>query len=187
MSPVSLHEFFAASASVSGALIGLLFVAISVSPERLTADDASQVHRVRASAALSAFTNSLVISLFALITGLGLAWVAFVTGVLGVLFVASSLLSIRRLRLRQSEGPRDALFLLGMMIALGFQLYYAVRLIIHAHDVGAARGVAVVVVVSSLFGISRAWELIGGPRIGMGGEVKAMLVGRRGSGDGGST
>jgi len=33
MTTASAHEFFAGSASVAGALIGLLFVAISVAPE----------------------------------------------------------------------------------------------------------------------------------------------------------
>jgi hypothetical protein len=65
--PVSFHDFFGGCASVAGALIGLLFVALSVSPEKLTGDDVRAEHQVRAGAAFSALVNTLVIALVALL------------------------------------------------------------------------------------------------------------------------
>ena len=70
--PVSFHDFFSGCATVAGALIGLLFVALSVSPEKLTGDDARAEHQVRAGAAFSALVNTLVIALVALLPGASL-------------------------------------------------------------------------------------------------------------------
>ena len=69
MVPPSFHDFFSGCATIAGALIGLLFVAISVSPEKLTGDTARTDHQVRAGAAFSALVNTMVIALVALLPG----------------------------------------------------------------------------------------------------------------------
>ncbi|MFZ1996221.1 MAG: hypothetical protein WAU75_19075 [Solirubrobacteraceae bacterium] len=176
MIPESFHDFFVAAAGVAGALVGLLFVAVSVTQERLAKGGESQVHRVRASAALTAFSNALAVSLFVLIPGIGVAWPATVAAILGLFFVAASVLSLIRLRREHGARPRDALFLVVQAVTFVIQLTAGVSAIGSTVDVGATRTVAIVVIVSFLIGIARAWELIGGPEIGLGHELR--LLGR---------
>jgi hypothetical protein len=117
--PDRFHEFFLASAGVAGALVGLLFVAISVAPERPLAEDAAQSHRVRASAALTAFSNALTVSLFALVPGVNLGCPALVVAIVGLAFTAASLVSLLRLRRSPPGELRDSGFLIGLVVVFG--------------------------------------------------------------------
>jgi hypothetical protein len=178
MAPDSLHDLFFAAAGVAGALIGLLFVAISVEHERLTARDADQVHRVRARSALSAFVNALIVSLFALVPDSSLGIAAAWSGTLGLLFVVGSVLSVRRAsRTRESTTGhvRQLTFLIVMIVVFSAQVLNGARLIAHSHDPGAANWIAVIVIVCFLLGIYRSWELIGGPEIGFGHELAELV------------
>jgi hypothetical protein len=186
--PDDLHEFFLASGGVAGTLIGLLFVAISVAADRLARQEAaSQFYRIRASAALTAFTNPLAVSLFALIPGPRIGTTALVVAVLGLIFVAAALVSLIRRRLIRRETLRDALFLVSLFVVFVIQLIEGIVVIVTPGDSGAVNAIAVLVTVCFLIGVGQAWELVGGPSFRLTHEVSALVHSRQNGGAEGKT
>ena len=59
-------DFLSGAATVGGTLVGLLFVALSVSPERLRGDTASVEHQAVAVTAFTALVDTLFVSLIGL-------------------------------------------------------------------------------------------------------------------------
>ncbi|HWH67042.1 MAG TPA: hypothetical protein VNS99_13145, partial [Gaiellales bacterium] len=90
MIPEEFREFFVASAGATGALVGLLFVAVSVLPELAQQAGTRVEFRSRSSAALLVFTNALVVSLAALVPGVSLGWWVIASGVVVLAFAAAT-------------------------------------------------------------------------------------------------
>jgi hypothetical protein len=176
MVPENLHDFFVASGGVAGALIGLLFVAISVSANRIAREEAkAQPHRIRASAALSAFINALAVSLFGLLPGEKIGWTSVAVSLSGLVFIVAAVLSLIRLRGINLKTARDMVFLAGLLVVFTIQLVEGLTVVNDPTNSGAVDTIAFLVVVCFLIGVSRSWELIGGPDIGFTREITQLL------------
>jgi hypothetical protein len=153
-------------------------VAISVSADRLAeAREGTQVHRIRASAALTAFINALLVSLLALIPGHKIGPTSVAVAIVGLLFVVAALLSLIRLRQTRVRTLREAAFLVGLVVTFVIQLIQGIDISLHPADSGAVNTIAILVALSFLAGIDRAWELVGGPSFGISRELVALLRG----------
>jgi hypothetical protein len=151
-------EFFSGSATVAGALVGLLFVALSVSPERLRGDTASLEHQAIAATAFTALVDALFVSLIGLQPGGGLRYGAVILGGLGL--TSSCGLAVRLWRSRSAAGlSRRWPYLLSIIIGV----YTAQVVTGFAGGTGTGEADLSVTFVYIMFGtgISRCWELLG--------------------------
>ena len=153
------REFFVAAAGAAGALIGLLFVAVSVFPERARQAQTQVAFHNRASAALLVFTNALVLSLAALVPGTTLGWWAIWMSATVVIFVAATVRSLIGATGRRSTRGGSLGVVFALLLIAGFELYAGIRLV--AGDGTAMSTLSYVLIGDLLVGISRAWQLVG--------------------------
>lgn len=134
----------------------------------------TQIHRVRAAAALVAFTDALAVSLFALIPEKKVGPATLVVAVLGLLFISGSLLSLIRVRRLRWHDLLDVAFLPGSLATFVIQLIAGAQVIADPADASAVQLISILVVVCFLIGIACAWELIDGPSVGLRHEISAL-------------
>jgi hypothetical protein len=158
--PEEYRDFFVAATGAAGALIGLLFVAVSVFPEHARRATTRVQFHSRASAALLVFTNALVISLAALVPGVSLGWWAVIAGGTMILFALGTARSVAAAA-RRREARGDAIWLvLGLLVIGGFEVHAGARLVTGL-DLDAVQTLNYVVIGDLAYGISRAWQLVG--------------------------
>jgi hypothetical protein len=173
VTPGSFDTFFGASAGVAGALVGLLFVAMSVASERFQGEEGDRVHQIRALAAFTAFTNALGVSLVAVIPDVEVGWAAILLGLVAASLSVASILALTPIR--HSEPDRDTHFLLGPALVYVAQVGVGIWLVAAPHSEPPVGVLCIGVVFCFLAGISRAWEVIGGPSVGLFAELRSAL------------
>ena len=114
------YPFFGGAATVAGALIGLLFVALSLPPERLR-DAGSIEHQAIAATAFTALVDALFVSLIGLQPGGGLQHGAVIFGALGLSSTVGLNLRLWRNRHLAHLSNRWPLFLVVIMAVYAAQ------------------------------------------------------------------
>lgn len=167
MVPSSYISFFAGSAQAAAALVGLLFVAVSVDPERIIKRGAAPERQAVAESAFTALVNAFFISLGGLVPAVHL-------GVVVLWMSIASLVDTVSLawRLRPSHIAVLPLVRRYSLIVFGFVLYGTELLVgIQLQRTPGARGllsnlVGLLFAVFAL-GIGRSWELLGARKGGI--------------------
>jgi hypothetical protein len=155
----SYADFFTAAASVAGALTGLLFVALSVRPERLRGGSENSLeHQAIAATAFTALIDALFVSLAGLTPGGGTMLISLIMGLLGLSSTAG--LAARLWRARQAVALSQRWpFLLTVILAM----YLAQVILALVYRSAADSDSASVDFILAMFavGIARSWELLG--------------------------
>jgi hypothetical protein len=168
MSSGAFANFFLASAGAGAALVGLLFVAVSVAPEQPFAPGSSPERRAVATAAFTALANAFFVSLGALIPTAGLGWFALAVGgssIVSTLQLGAVL--VRRPHVGRVSRVRSLTLVAASLIVFGWQVYTGDLLIHNEADIGAITTLAYLMLASHGIGLGRAWELLGAPRRGL--------------------
>jgi hypothetical protein len=173
VTPADYHDFFLGSVTMGGALVGLLFVAVSVNPGGIR-EQGALAKRVQATSALSAFLSPLFISLVALLPGSSpIGPTAVALGIGG----AFTMLSLLLLTLRRHHGASIWARISMTVLIAGQLVAYVIQIILGAELIGkpAAAGplstLTTLLIIFFAFGVTRTWEYVDGLPLGQWGAV----------------
>jgi hypothetical protein len=153
--------FFTAMAGVGATLFGLIFLVISIKPEVTRSETTSVLRQVQVSSSYIALLNPLVISLMALLPRETIDTTTMTMSSLGLL--TTIVMGIFLLRDSKSEVRKlwPVFSLLLGLVMYGFEVFYGIRLDRAPGDSATLHNLATLLVLIYLYGIARAWDLVG--------------------------
>jgi heme/copper-type cytochrome/quinol oxidase subunit 4 len=157
MVPSSYNAFFTAIATGAAALIGLLFVAVSVRDDTIFGPKAVPGGEALAITAFTGLVNSLLIALLALIPQDNVGYGAVILAVV-------SIWSIIQLH-NQLHWARSTFLLSFAVVAYLLQLGYGIALLVKPHDSNSVNNISYVLFATLVFSLQRAWSLLRGKHI----------------------
>lgn len=162
MIPQEFLTFFAASVTADGALIGLLFVAISIEPEHTFGPEAKLERELAANGAFAGLINAFLISMIALIPNLNIGWAVVVIAAISLLNTLVH--AVDKLRRGQQAFMSSLLFTIGGLLIYGLEIIYGVQLIQQPHNTDGLYSLIFVLVADYGVVLARSWTLLGGER-----------------------
>jgi hypothetical protein len=173
MVPEAFNNFFLASAGIGATLVGLIFVAVSIAPEHIVQANAPIERQAMAASSFTALLNAFFISLGALIP-VNIGTLTLIMSTLGLTnssFLAWNLLKERE---RWQNVVRRVFLILVSFIIYGFEFYNGILIIKEPDNVGNFYVLAVLLLSVYGIGLTRAWELLGARRFGLGGWLSPL-------------
>lgn len=161
MVPEVFVNLLVGSMGASAVLIGLLFVAVSIAPERIVGDKASAEQQAVAASAFMALTDAFFVSLAALIPKTNIGYAAVALSIIALVNTSS----LGRLLWRR-ERRRITLALVSLVV-YALQLWYGIELIRTPGDADPIYALVYLFIAIYAIGLTRAWELLGARRQGL--------------------
>jgi hypothetical protein len=101
-----------------------------------------------------------------------------VLGVIGIFFSAAGIRTTLALPIPGQRRRSQFALIAGLLVTFGFELAFAIALVLKSHRTWAVSDLGDVLIVSVLIGIARAWELVGNWDTGVLSSI-ALLAGRQ--------
>jgi len=162
VTPQPYQGFLVASTQAAAALIGLLFVSISLAPERVFGTDAEATRQAQALSAFTALANVFFVSFGSLVPDLPLGVLVVVAGLIAEAQTLALLFALGDWR-REGALSRGITLFLGSAVLYAFEIRAGVRLLQVRADPGALTGLLELLLFGYAIGLARAWELLGAP------------------------
>jgi hypothetical protein len=157
MVPDRYDLYFATVATAAAALIGLLFVAISLREESIFGGKAKAAGEALAILAFIGLVNSFTVALLALIPGTN-------AGIAAIVLAVVSIVGVMRMNNRLHTA-RNGLVLAITLAAYGAQAVYGIVLIAQPHAAGGLLSLAYILFVTLVVSLQRAWSLLRGQHL----------------------
>ena len=157
MVPGVYDAYFATLATAAAALIGLLFVAVSVRDDTIFGPNAMPGGEALAITAFTGLVNSFVVSLLGLIPKVNIGEPAVIMAVI-------SIVAIVRLQRRLRTG-RNPLVLAITLLVYAAQFGFGVLLLVDSHDSDQVINLSIIVSVTLIVSLQRAWSLLKGKHL----------------------